>query len=160
MFLTSYSLKKDIFYVVIQFALFAFYFMDPKWLDLDIPYWLRLVFMVCTGIGILIILLGVINLNENLTPFPTPKRNSNLISHGIYKYVRHPIYSGIIISLLSYAIVSQSGFRIAVAIALLLVFYFKSSYEEKKLIERFEDYTDYKDVTGRFIPKMKNRHYK
>ncbi|NND62436.1 MAG: isoprenylcysteine carboxylmethyltransferase family protein [Flavobacteriaceae bacterium] len=150
-------MKKDFFYVLLQFTLFALYIINWNLGDLHLLGWIKTVFITLTGFGLLVILFGIINLNENLSPFPTPKRNATLISHGIYKYVRHPIYSGLIISMFSYALVSESIFRIISATLLLLVFYFKSDYEEKKLVERFDEYDDYKKVTGRFFPKRTHK---
>ena len=111
--------------------------------------------IVSTCLGGLIIVLGVINLNENITPFPSPRRDSSLISGGIYKYIRHPIYSGITLAMFSYALFSGSVGRLFISVILFMVFYFKSELEEKLLIERFPKYSIYKKATGRFFPFKK-----
>jgi len=89
----------------------------------------------------------------NFSPFPSPRSNSSLISHGIYKYVRHPVYSGIIVALFAYALFSFSAFRLFITASLIILFYFKTNLEEKLLKERFTDYEDYMKRTGRFFPK-------
>lgn len=147
-------MKKDFFYVLIQFVLFALYFIDWNILELSLPRNLRLSILVLTAIGVLVILFGILNLNQNLSPFPTPKKNASLISNGIYNYVRHPIYSGLILSMVSYAMYSESVFRLIIALTLLVVFYFKSDLEEKLLMERFSYYKEYRKTTGRFCPKF------
>lgn len=115
--------------------------------------WMRYPSAVLSALGVFMIVWGIVSLNDNLTPIPAPKRSSDLISHGIYKYVRHPIYSGIVISMLGYALFSGSGFRLIVTVCLLIVFYFKSSYEESMLLKCYETYDSYKKSTGRFFPR-------
>lgn len=150
-------MKKDLIFVLIQFVLFALYFIDFELLgfSLMLPHWTDFIAIAIGFIGIVIITFGIINLNENLTPFPTPKKNSSLISSGIYAYIRHPIYSGILIGLAAYAIYSGSIERVVITIVLGIVLYFKSNFEERLLIKRFPNYEAYKKQTGRFIPKKK-----
>lgn len=149
-------MKKDIICVVTQFFLFALYFIDWNFYSYQLPTWLSYIAIFFVVIGLLIVLLGILSLNVNFSPFPTPKSNASLISHGIYKYIRHPVYSGIIIALLAYAFFSSSVFRVLVTASLMVVFYFKTNLEEKLLRERFVDYQDYMKRTGRFFPKKKD----
>jgi protein-S-isoprenylcysteine O-methyltransferase Ste14 len=66
--------------------------------------------------------------------------------------MRHPIYSGILLFVFGYAIYSQNEYRLIIAVALLILFYFKSSYEERLLKRKFPNYTYYQQKTGRFFP--------
>jgi len=149
-------MKKDIAFVLVQFVLFALYVIDFDLFGLtfEIPYWFNLVSIFLGFFGAVVITFGIINMNENLTPFPTPRRNSSLISGGIYKYIRHPIYSGIILLFLAYGLYSGSVGRLIITIILSIVFYFETELEEELLIERFPGYQNYKGVTGRFFPKI------
>jgi len=148
--------KKDIICVVTQFFLFALYFIDWNFYSYQLPAWLGYIAIFFVVVGLLIVLLGILSLNVNFSPFPTPKSNASLISHGIYKYIRHPVYAGIIIALLAYALYSFSAFRILITVSLTVVFYFKTNLEEQLLRERFVDYKDYMKRTGRFFPKKTN----
>lgn len=148
-------MKKDIICVVTQFFLFALYFIDWNFYSYQLPVWLNYIAIFFVVVGLLVVLFGILSLNVNFSPFPTPKTNSSLISHGIYKYVRHPVYSGIIIALLAYAFFSSSAFRLLITAGLAIVFYFKTKLEEKLLRERFTDYRGYMRRTGRFFPKKK-----
>ncbi|WP_417266182.1 methyltransferase family protein [Brumimicrobium sp.] len=76
----------------------------------------------------------------------------NLIENGVYKFIRHPIYTGLILSFFGFAIISDSGYRILITAVLFLLFYFKTIYEEKRLIEKFPSYLEYKSRSGRFFP--------
>lgn len=136
-----------------QFLLFALYFMDPIELLMNLPEWISYVSIPFLVIGVLVIAMGIIHLNDNLTALPSPKKNAELISNGIYKYVRHPIYLGILISMFAFSFYALCGFKLLISFLLTLVFYFKSVLEEKYLVERFEAYQLYKENTGRFLPK-------
>ena len=148
-------MKKDILYVAAHFLLFALYFVDWQILNLGLGGWMHYVFLSLVIIGLLLVVLGILSLNANFSPFPTPKSNASLISHGIYKYVRHPVYSGIILSLFAYAFFSNSAFRVVITIALVALFYLKTNLEEKLLRARFPDYKQYMQQTGRFFPKQR-----
>jgi protein-S-isoprenylcysteine O-methyltransferase Ste14 len=151
--------KKDIDFVLIQFVLFALYVIDFNLIDysIDVPAWIDILLIVIGLIAAMIITMGIINLNKNLTPFPTPRKNSSLISNGIYGYIRHPIYTGIILAMFSYSLYSNSLGRFILAIILYGVFYFKSEYEEKLLVQKFPDYLDYRKRTGRFFPRLRKK---
>ncbi len=95
---------------------------------------------------------ALFQLNKNLTAFPTPKENGNLIQTGIYKVIRHPIYSGIIVSTLFFGIYIESSWKIFISICLLILFYFKSNYEENLLSKFYSEYSDYKKHTYKFFP--------
>jgi len=141
--------------VAAQFLLFAFYFVDWPVYNLGFEGWFLYVLLCLVVLGWLVVLLGILSLNANFSPFPTPKSNASLISHGIYKYVRHPVYSGIILSLFAYGLFSNSVFRLVMTIALMAVFYLKTNLEEKLLLARFSEYKDYMRLTGRFFPKRR-----
>ena len=145
---------KDFFYVVIQFVLFAVYILDINFLQFILPEFLNMFSIIIAIIGGFIILIAMLQLNKNLSPFPSPKSNSQLIKKGLYKYIRHPIYTGILFLLFGYGIYMNSLFKIIIAFVLLLLFYFKTSYEEQRLIQKFTDYSEYKKTAGSFFPKL------
>jgi len=147
--------KKDVLFLIAQFFLFAFYFFEIENKSHLLPNWAGYGLATLIAIGFLIIILGIVNLNDNLTAFPAPKKNSELISNGIYKYIRHPIYTGIVIAMLAFAGYTISYFKILVTLVLAVVFYFKSKLEETYLMDRHKEYILYKEKTGRFLPKIR-----
>ena len=104
--------------------------------------------------GFLLGIISVYQLNRNLTPFPKPKSNAELVTKGLYKHIRHPIYTGILLFLFGFALFNESLYRIIITAILLLLFYFKSKYEEQQLTVKYSDYPSYKKTTGRFLPKL------
>jgi protein-S-isoprenylcysteine O-methyltransferase Ste14 len=110
--------------------------------------------LVLSALGCLVILIALLQLNTNLSPFPKPKKNANLVTGGIFKYIRHPIYSGIIIFLFFLSLYFASGFKIGILVFLMILFWFKSEYEEEQLCLQYSNYRDYRQDTGRFFPKF------
>jgi len=145
---------KDYLFVGIQFILFFLYLFDIKIFNIDIPRFIQHIFLVITIFGVLILLLALLQLNTNLSPFPTPKSNSQLIQTGLYKYIRHPIYTGILVMLFGYGFYVNSAFKIVITLILLILFFFKSSYEEERLLSKYHNYIEYRKKTGRFSPKI------
>lgn len=145
---------KDYLFVSIQFILFGLYAFDflPPF---EIPQPIKYIGLIFSILGFLIAVLSVLQLNKNLTVFPTPKTDSELITFGMYKFSRHPIYTGLILFTFGYAVFKASLFKVLIALVLLLLFYFKTNYEEQKLLQKFSNYNDYKKKVNRFFPKIK-----
>lgn len=146
--------SEDYILVGLQGFLFSAYIFNITLIDIIISGALRKTGLVISIIGVLVFIISLLQLNKNLSPFPTPKSNSLLIQSGLYKYIRHPIYTGILLSFGGYSFYSVSLYRMIITILLLLLFIIKSAYEEKKLIEKFSGYHTYKAKTGRFFPKL------
>ena len=143
---------KDILYVTAQFFLFIGYALVSTMGWFDFPILLNYLGLIIAIAGLVILVLALLQLNKNLSPFPTPKTNGELVTNGLYKWMRHPIYSGILLFFFGYATYSQNEYRFFISVALLILFYFKSSYEEKLLKEKFPNYTNYHQKKGRFFP--------
>ncbi len=149
-------MKKEVLFLIIQFILFSCYFVDIHIIAYSLPNWINYILLAFVAIGFVIIFLGILNLNDDLSGVSSKKGNS-MVFNGIYKYVRHPIYAGILLSMLSYAFFTASVFKLLLTIIMGVVFYYKSNNEENWMLEKYEQYRRYKQKTGRFIPKPKNK---
>ncbi len=144
----------DITFVLIQCVLFFLYIFDMPQLQITFPDFISITGIIVTVLGCIIILIALLQLNKNLSPFPSPKLGSQLIQNGLYKYIRHPIYTGILTLFLGYSLYVASGYKLFITLLLLVLFIFKSRYEEKRLALTFKAYSEYKKTTGRFLPKI------
>lgn len=82
------------------------------------------------------------------------EQKEELISSGIYKFIRHPIYTGIIGIFIGYFLFDPNLATMLHLIALLLYLPFGIYYEEKKLIEIYgQEYLDYKKTASALFPK-------
>ena len=143
---------QDYVFVGIQFVLFVVFFLDIQALEISIPLWFRYCGVFLIIIGVVMCGISLIQLKTKLSPFPTPKKGSSLITSGIFTWIRHPIYGGIILGLLGLGTYCQSLYRIGITALLFILFYYKSSYEEGRLETVFMEYKTYKTKTKRFFP--------
>lgn len=151
--MTNKKNYKDYVFVSIQFVLFGLFAFDflPK---LEYPIIVATFGGLLATLGFMISILSLFELKTNLTIFPSPKKNATLVTNGLYRYSRHPIYSGILLFTLGYSFYSYSSFRLIIFGCLVFFFFLKSSYEEQQLTKVFKDYEKYKQKVGRFFPKI------
>ena len=95
--------------------------------------------------------LGARDLGANLTPLPSPSADAQLVETGSYAKVRHPIYGGIILGGVGWALLTASPAALVLAAILVPFFWLKSSIEERWLEQRFVGYDAYRSRTRRFI---------
>jgi protein-S-isoprenylcysteine O-methyltransferase Ste14 len=95
---------------------------------------------------------GLLNLGRNLTPLPHPKDDATLVQSGAYAIVRHPIYSGLILGALGWALVVASWLTLAYAVILFMFFDIKSRREERWLAGKFADYAAYQRRVRKLLP--------
>ncbi|MBA2761552.1 MAG: isoprenylcysteine carboxylmethyltransferase family protein [Segetibacter sp.] len=145
---------KDIFYVSLQILLFITYLFRITTIDFYTSTLFRYAGLVLSIIGIALIIISSITLKKNLTPFPSPKDNSTLITTGVYKYIRHPIYTGILFTTAGYGVYSENTLRLLVFITMLILFVSKAAYEEALLIKKFPQYKTYKTRTAALFPGL------
>lgn len=100
----------------------------------------------------LIMVIAAINLGANLTPLPHPKDDSVLIQTGLYQYVRHPIYFGVLLAALAWLLIFPGLYILAYSICLFLFFDIKAWREEVWLVERFSGYKKYQARVKKLIP--------
>ena len=142
-------------YVLVQAILLIALFFGPKdllGLPTKVNQGLWLVGQILFYLGITIAIWAAILLGPNLTPLPKPKQNGELIRTGLYRFVRHPIYFGVILVCFGWAGREQTLYTLVLAIILLIFFDLKSRQEEIWLTEKFSEYDVYKQNTKKLIP--------
>lgn len=96
---------------------------------------------------------GLVALRRHLSPYPEPRSDATLVVGGVYRYVRHPIYGGIVLGALGLSLVDGNLAGLGLGLVLTALFYGKTGFEEQKLIERFPQYAGYRErVRCRLLP--------
>jgi protein-S-isoprenylcysteine O-methyltransferase Ste14 len=107
-------------------------------------------------IGLTLVVAGARAMGRNLTPATTPRREAELVTGGIYRRVRHPIYLGVILVLWGIAWLQSTGLGgLLVAGISLAYFDRKAAAEERKLTARFPEYQAYRDSVPRLLPRLR-----
>lgn len=141
-------------WVVAQFALLLFDLLvppaGPRLSSGTGPaLWLALL-LGATGVGLMVV--SAAALGPSLTVLPRPRARAVLVQEGIYRVVRHPIYFGVILLALGWAVWRGSLLHFALAVTIGVFFDTKARREEQWLVERFPDYEDYRRRTRKLIP--------
>ena len=102
--------------------------------------------------GALLSLVAAFHLGANLTPLPHPKEDGALMINGAYSLVRHPIYSGLIIAALGWALWINGGLALGYVAILFVFFDIKSRREEAWLRGKFIEYSEYQKRVRKLIP--------
>jgi protein-S-isoprenylcysteine O-methyltransferase len=92
------------------------------------------------------------HLGRNWSGVPTKKENHELVTSGPYRWVRHPIYSGVLLAAFGSAL-TGTIFGIGVFLVASIIFFFRIDKEEKIMLELFpNEYPAYQAMTKRLIP--------
>ena len=125
------------------------------WAHLPLPDSIR-------GLGVAFLALAVawlswmfISLGRNLTDTVVTRRESTLVLHGPYRYVRNPMYTGVALLGLGIGLALENWSIPLTAFAVFTLFAIRTRIEEMYLIARFGDsYREYMRRTGRFLPGL------
>ena len=113
-------------------------------------------------VGVLLTALGVgisvwarLSLGTNWSGMVTLKKGHELVRKGLYRWIRHPIYTGILLGFVGTALI-KGHVRGWVGLAILWTsFYFKARREERFLRQEFgEGFEEHARQTGMFLPKL------
>ena len=86
-----------------------------------------------------------------------PSIRDTLVRSGLYAHVRHPIYAGLVLSLIGLSLVNPAvSFVWACALALIWALV-QARFEEMDLISRMPGYRQYMDEVPGFIPFLRKR---
>ena len=90
-----YKSAYELMLVFLQFFIIILHFFQWEFLPQKqiiqaspFSYFLGILIII---IAFIIMLVSIKDLGRNLSPFPRPKNNSNLVTKGIYRFMRHPM---------------------------------------------------------------------
>ena len=125
------------------------------WATIPLPSWLRWL-GVLGGFAALILLIWMFrSLGMNITDTVVTRKDHSLVTHGPYRWIRHPLYTFGALLFLSLSLVTQIWLIPLLAIPTMAILVQRTSIEEKTLQNRFgEEYIQYSERTGRFFPRL------
>jgi protein-S-isoprenylcysteine O-methyltransferase Ste14 len=106
-----------------------------------------------TASGLLFTVWARLHLGANWSGAVTIKQDHTLISSGPYSYVRHPIYTGILLSFVGSAIARAEWRGVLAVVIVLWALWRKLNIEERWLSQEFGNaYADYRRRVAAIIP--------
>jgi protein-S-isoprenylcysteine O-methyltransferase Ste14 len=153
--LTRGFVERGGWWVLVQFPALVLAILLPTWtssLQFRSVYALDVIGALLTAMGLGLFVLSAINLGRSLTPFPRPTRYTQLRQQGLYAWMRHPLYTGVLLASTGWAIWWRSWPGLCLGVLLALFFDRKASREERWLRERFPEYGAYSARVRKFIP--------
>ncbi|HTC93098.1 MAG TPA: isoprenylcysteine carboxylmethyltransferase family protein [Terriglobales bacterium] len=94
-------------------------------------------------------------LGQNWSSKVTIKVDHELIRRGPYAYVRHPIYTGLLLAIAGTALASGEWRALAALLLAWISFYQKARTEEKMLAQEFgAAFAEHRRHTGFFLPRL------
>ena len=111
--------------------------------------------VLVTGLGVGIGMWARLSLGTNWSGMVTLKKDHELIRTGLYRWIRHPIYTGILAGFLGTELILGHARGLLGFVILWLSFYFKARREENFLRQEFgEGFEEHARRTGMFLPKL------
>ncbi len=111
-----------------------------------------------TVLGLVVILVAVgtyFRVNGSLVNVsPEPDAGAQLVVVGIYRFIRHPIYTGVMLSAVGAALAHGHGVPLLLSLLVCGFFTYKSVFEERWLARVYANYDQYRQRAGRFLPKL------
>lgn len=114
--------------------------------------------LVLAVAGVILGVVAGLHLGRALTPTPVPISGAGLRTDGAYRFVRHPIYSAVLLMVAGYVIAIGSVWTVACAVVLLVFLLLKSRWEDGLLHEQYGDeWAAWAEQTGALIPRVPRR---
>lgn len=135
------------------------YLIEPRWMAwgalAELPSWARWIGLGPLLLGVILVLWGLRSLGTSFAFSVSPQEGSRLVTTGLYRWVRHPLYTAFLIEAAGITLLISNWFVGLMAAVLWGLLVYRTHMEEEKLLERFgDDYRKYADATGRFFPRF------
>lgn len=144
-------------WVIAQGVLFAFFliavFAGEPVTDVPGLIFAQIVGLVVALAGSALSVWSLFQHGWQVSPFPKPTDGARLVDGGPYRYVRHPMYAGIVVFTLGAGLAYANPVVVLSSVTFLVFFMAKTGREEEMLIAEVDGYRAYRrDVPWRLIP--------
>jgi protein-S-isoprenylcysteine O-methyltransferase Ste14 len=136
------------------------YLINPSWMvwsSVPLPTWFRWIGGCLAVFALPSLLFWTFHsLGKNLTDTVVTRREHTLVTHGPYRWVRHPFYDVVLLGVVSMSLLIANWLMALSGLTTFAMLVVRTRIEEEKLIERFGDeYRSYISRTGKFLPQFR-----
>jgi len=135
-----------------------FYLFSP-WLDFadyDLPGWLGWIGTAVFAAALLLLWRSHADLGRNWSAILQIRQEHTLITNGVYRYMRHPMYAAHMLWAIAQGLLLQNWLAGWIfLIAFIPTYLVQAPKEEQMMLDNFgEEYRNYISRTGRIIPRL------
>jgi protein-S-isoprenylcysteine O-methyltransferase Ste14 len=129
-----------------------------EWATVPMPEWARWIGVGAYLFAVVWLMWMFHTLGRNLTDTVMTRKDAHFVDHGPYRYVRNPMYTGILMVGFSLGLAMGTWYLPVAATAMFSMVAVRTRIEESYLIARFGDqYRNYMTRVGRFFPKLSHQ---
>ena len=136
----------------------AVYVVNPSrmsWASVPLPFALRAAGIAVWAASAALLFWTLRSLGKNLTDTVVTRREHTLVTHGPYRWIRHPFYESVLLLMIGCALMAANWFLLLTGATVFTMMAIRMRIEEQKLLERFgEPYRVYRERTGAFLPRL------
>ena len=134
-------------------------YVFSSWLDFanyNLPDWIGWIGVALFADAIFILYLSHADLGKNWSPILGIQKEHTLVTTGIYKYIRHPMYAAHILWAIAQILILHNWIAgYSFIVVMIPHFVLRVKKEEAMMIEQFgAEYEEYMQKTGRIFPKI------
>lgn len=143
--------------LLIVILLNIFWPLSLTWSKFDPPEWLRYAGLVMAILCVPLLWWVFSSIGKNISETVLIKEEHELVTHGPYAWVRHPLYGGALVLLMSISLIFGDWIILGYTLAGILAFrLLVIPAEEKQLLNAFgAEYESYQSRTGALLPKIR-----
>ncbi|MCC6261851.1 MAG: isoprenylcysteine carboxylmethyltransferase family protein [Anaerolineales bacterium] len=134
------------------------YLINPAWMawsKVGLPEWVRWLGVGLGVVGVCGVYWLFSSIGSGITPTSGTRKEHKLVTRGIYKYIRHPLYTFGSLLIVSFGVMADNWFIGMFGVLAFTLMAIRTPKEEANLIAKFGDeYRDYMKRTGKFLPKV------
>lgn len=134
------------------------YLINPAWMawsKIGLPEWIRWLGVGLGLVGVFGVYWLFSSIGSGISPTSGTRKEHKLVTNGIYKYIRHPLYTFGSSLFISFGMIADNWFIALLGVFAFVMMAIRTPKEEANLIEKFGDeYREYMKRTGRFLPKL------
>ncbi len=135
------------------------YLLTPlfSFANYELPHWVHSCGLLSMIVGLWLFWRSHVDLGANWSPTLETRKGHEIIKHGVYARIRHPMYSAIWLFSIAQALLLNNwlaGWGVVFAFA--LMYFLRTPNEEQMMIDHFGSaYKDYMAETGRLLPRLR-----
>jgi len=143
--------------ILIWLSIIAYMVYPPviAWATVPLPSGLRWLGVFGGFIAVALLIWMFSSLGMNITDTVVTRRKHTLVTHGPYRWIRHPLYTFGILFFLCLSLISSLWIIPVLGIIAFAILIKRTSIEEESLHARVgEEYLQYTQRTGLFLPRF------